>query len=247
MQNKMLASDHRGFTLIELILVISLIGIMSTLAVTRMGSLSQWQQREDLRRFTNTWEMLFNESMATGKAYRLVIDLDNESYHVREEIPLNPEELSVTQVDNLANLRLESEQQRRSENEANELPGLEEEYQEQQQLSSDLLDRQFQRYVLMSPGSNTRLALPLKFPKLAKPFALAPGLEFLDIKMANQQTLDGGSSFIRFSPMGASEFAVVHLKRNDEIYSVFMNPATGSVRLSAGYEDFTWNNDETRG
>ena len=102
-----------GITLVELIVVIVLLAVLGTLAVTRMGSLSVWQQDDDVRAFVNTWEFAFQEAFTRGETYRLNINIDNNSYSILREVPLERDE--AKQVDYLENLRIDSQKKRLEE------------------------------------------------------------------------------------------------------------------------------------
>ena len=228
---------QQGFTLIELSLVIVIIALISSLVVSRFDSIVFWRIKGDMRKFVNTWQFLFQESLGRGESYRLVIDLDANTYFVRREVPVG--DRTFVQVDRLKNLRLKSEQARRDQQELNNLPSLDEEYREQDYRESGSLETLFYDYVFADPEGNVRLAMPLEFPSLAEQAELTKGLRFLDVR-AHGERQDRGQVFIRFSPRGASEFAVVHLRALDDIFTVVMNPSSGEVSVHKGYADFEW-------
>lgn len=237
-----LYSSQAGVTLIELVLVIVLIVLISSVSVGRMDSLLIWKQKGDLRKLADTWEFLYREAVGRGEAYRLVLNLDRNSYAVRREVSLVGDRLEgghVRNVDYLSGLRSEREQQRRSQRETEELPTLEEEFQAEDERQTGSLESLFYDIVFGDPEGPSRLAVPLEFPSLAEERVLTDGLRFTEIKTPRGEKEDG-EAFIRFSPRGAADFAVVHLSAGETPFTLFMNPSTGHVTIEEGTLDFEW-------
>ncbi len=57
-----------GFTLIEVALVIGLLAIMSTLVASRFGVIDSYRQKNAIRHFIGTWEMLHQQARARGES-----------------------------------------------------------------------------------------------------------------------------------------------------------------------------------
>lgn len=229
---------HKGFTLVELVLVILLIALISTLAATRFESIQIWKLKGDIRKFVDTWEFLYNEALARGDAYRLVLNLDENSYYVRREVPQTDN--TIRQVDYLENLRTKGERERRAKKkEEEERLSLEEEFAAEDERQNRPVETLFYEFIFADPGSSIRLAAPLEFPNLAKERKLIADVSFTDVTTRIGKVEDG-KAVIRFSPSGASEFAVVHLKANEQEFTAVMNPASGEVTIHPGYKDFEW-------
>lgn len=231
------SAREAGFTLVEMIFVVVIIALISTFVVTRFDSLLIWKQKGDLRAFLNTWEFLFNEALARGESYRLVIDLDNNSYFVRREVAEQGD--TVRQVDHLTNLRTKGEKERRGRREEEYELSLDEEFKEEDARQSGALDSLFYGSIYADPEANLRLAIPLEFPALAERKTLTDGLYIRDVRTQEDEAKKG-QVFIRFSPRGASEFAVVHFTIRDHVFTAFMNPSTGEVALRDGDLNFEW-------
>ena len=231
------AFRQAGFTLVEVVVVIVLFALLATSVVSRFDVLSGWKDKESFRSFLNTWEFLFRESAAKGDAFRLVIDLDRNSYSAYREIP-NPDD-NVQQVDRLKNLRLKSEQKRRAEQEQNAILSGEEEFQLEDRRQSESLEKLFFETAYPDPHGNVRLARPLDFPQLAESQLLPEGMRFRSVKVAGEFRQDG-QAVIRFSPRGGTEFAIVYLQLRDQLFSVYMNPTTGDVISRPGEVDVEW-------
>lgn len=229
--------DKRGFTLVEVAIVIFLIAIMSTLAITRFGAIDSVRQKSSLRRFVNTWEFLHAQAKARGESYRLQIDLNLGTYTVRREVPVQGP--AVQQVDRLRNFRTKSEQERLAKQDQERLLSLEEEYKEDDARQGDALENVFFQTVFRDPEQNFRLGIPIEFPSLQKEQALAPGVRFRDVTVAGEEVKEGIAA-IRFSSTGASEFAVVHFLVEETVMTAVVNPATGKVDLNTGDQEFDW-------
>lgn len=233
--------DKSGFTLVEVVVVISLLVIISGLAISRIDSIRIWQQRSDIRRFTDTWEFLFNEALGRNSAYRLYIDFDAQQYYVRREVALPPGE--AQQVDLLQGLRLESEKRRLQEKEQQELLSVEEELKRDDQQKAGNIEVQFYQFVFGDAITGVRLARPSEFPSLAEPKNLSEGLKFRDIKSADG-TKNSGLTYIRFSPRGSTDFVVLHLETGTRVFTITMNPSTGELVLMEGDFDLNWAQNE---
>ncbi|MBX7137278.1 MAG: type II secretion system GspH family protein [Oligoflexia bacterium] len=71
-----------AFTLIELILVIAIIGVASTLVLIRTGSVSYWQEQAYLRRLTDNIEFLHHQAEQDAEHYALEVNFKQNSYRI---------------------------------------------------------------------------------------------------------------------------------------------------------------------
>jgi len=225
-----------GFTLVELVLAIVLIALISSFAAIRFESLFGWKAEGELRKFAETWQFLFNEAYGRGDSYRIVVNLDQNSYYVRREVI--PRGLIVRQVDYLANFRTKSEKARRAKKEEEELLSIEEELAEEDLRQGGALDELFYETMFADPFSPKRLARPVEFPSLAEQRTLPPGLIFRSVTLHGER-IESGQAFLRLSPRGSAEFAAVVLQAGEQLYTVVINPATGKVSVQPGERDFT--------
>jgi len=201
-----------------------------------------FRREGDLRRFANTWQFIYNESIGRGESYQMVIDLDTQEYYILRRIPLH-EDTVFTKVDTLANLRTKGEKERRKKKQLEELASEEEELKVEDFRQSRTVEELFYEYRYGVAGEGVQLGRPLDFPNLAEPKTLAAGLEFRDVK-TREERITSGQAIIRFSSQGATDFAVVHMTVDDQVFTLMLDPATGEIILREGDIDFEWQLDD---
>jgi len=236
----MLKSAHRdtaGFTLIEVAAVIVLFAVMSVLAISNFGLLDSYRGDTELRKFISVWELVAADSQQRGESYRLIIDLDDQSYTVRREVPL--EEGAQKKVDYLENFRRKMGRKKLEDEEP--LLSVEEEYKREDLREGDTLESIFLKTFYHDANEPTRLGTPLSFPSLAERQRLPESLRIRDVQVGNEKFEEGEVS-IRFSSTGMSDFAVVHLVTpgNGRVQTAHMNPANAVVKVEVGDQTFNW-------
>lgn len=97
----------RGFTLIELILVIVLIGIIFMLAGFRTGTFSFWREEGFLRKLSETIQFLHYQAVTDQAFYRLEFDFDKNTYRIGILKAEGPEDSSLDVADESGNLTRE--------------------------------------------------------------------------------------------------------------------------------------------
>ena len=65
----------RGFTLLELLLVVAIIGISMGILTVRFGGLDAWNERSAIRKLSETLVLLNNQAVMDQAYYRLEFDL----------------------------------------------------------------------------------------------------------------------------------------------------------------------------
>lgn len=70
-------SSERGFTLIELMVVVFLIALFSALVIPRLPDIDAGGSERGARRIAGMTKFLYNEAALTGKEHRLLFDLDH--------------------------------------------------------------------------------------------------------------------------------------------------------------------------
>lgn len=226
-------SSCRAFTLLEVVVVITLIVVIAAFSVGRTSSIMIWKQKGDIRRLVDTIELLANEAVIRKHSYLLILDLESNQYYVRREV----QSAGSTKVDYLKNLRLRSEQERLEKKEEEEALSLGEEFREEDLRQNEPLEKMFFEFVFHDPQAAHRLAVPTEFPELGTKRGFTDGLELTDVEV-DKQKIDEGKVYLRFGPGGDGTFAVIHFLANDEFFSVSLNPATGKVKTAQGELSF---------
>ncbi len=75
-------TDQRGFTLIELAVVVLLIGLFSALVVPRLPWVGEDDLKASARRLAGVIKYHYNEAVLSGRPHRLTFYLDEQSFAV---------------------------------------------------------------------------------------------------------------------------------------------------------------------
>jgi prepilin-type N-terminal cleavage/methylation domain-containing protein len=102
-------SAQKGFTLIELVLVIVIVGLATGLLSARFGALDSWKEQTALRKLSETIVLLNSQAVIDQAFYRLEFDLNQNLFRVG----IMREDDQIQQVATGVNLRpLELEESR---------------------------------------------------------------------------------------------------------------------------------------
>lgn len=75
-----------GFTLLELLAVIMVIGVILGLALPRLSGLGRAELRASTRRLSGTIRLGYHLAVLNKKNYRLLLDLEKQSYQLEERM-----------------------------------------------------------------------------------------------------------------------------------------------------------------
>ena len=76
------SANQGGFTLVELILVIVIVGLAIGLLSVRLGALDFWREQTTLRKLSETIILLNNQAVMDQAFYRMEFDLEANEYRV---------------------------------------------------------------------------------------------------------------------------------------------------------------------
>jgi prepilin-type N-terminal cleavage/methylation domain-containing protein len=77
-----LQDSERGFTLMELVLVIVIVGLTLGVTIVRLGTFDFWKEQSTVRRLSELVVFLNNQAVMDQAFYRLEFDLESRSYRV---------------------------------------------------------------------------------------------------------------------------------------------------------------------
>lgn len=86
----MARSHQRGFTLIELVVVIAIIAIVTTAVAAGIGNIRGASVQSETGKLAIAVRYLYNLTILSGKTHRLVVDLDSRSYWGEEQNTSDP-------------------------------------------------------------------------------------------------------------------------------------------------------------
>lgn len=204
--------SNNGFTLLELLIALAIIGLILSLVVGRVGKLLEREMKQSASRFASTLRYLYNKSVSEGVTLRLVLDIEESRYWVEgttETFTLTREEEEERKTEN-GKQRTETETENGEPTE--EAPSIQ------------------PKEATFSPQESY----------LLKPVSLPKGVYFKDVYAEHQiERLDKGRAFIYFFPRGYVERSVIHLRdAKDEVhYTLEVNPITGRVKIERGYKE----------
>jgi len=101
-----------------------------------------------------------------------------------------------------------------------------------------------------SIGKDYTIIPPPGFPSLGTPVEFPPDtvVERLRTMRGITERSKGARDYIRFSPRGFSEFAVIHLRIRDKGQrTILVNPFTGNTEIFNGFRDFEWTYGRKKG
>jgi prepilin-type N-terminal cleavage/methylation domain-containing protein len=89
----------RGFTFIELLIVVLVFAIFVSVAAFRTGFISSWSEEQSLRRLLETIHFLYFQASADQAYYRLEFDFESRSYRVGVVRPEGNVNRGLNQID----------------------------------------------------------------------------------------------------------------------------------------------------
>jgi general secretion pathway protein H len=229
----------QGFTLIEILIVLAIVGLIMTLGVGGLRRLARSDLRGDTTHLAGAMRFLFDRASTTGKTHRLVLDLEGGRYwaEVTDDKFFVPRDTETP------------DQTRRRE--ADEAKDDEEKAAAQEKASKSAAADMFGSSSTSSSGLPLNSSYdPAKLdigefkPKRAR-FAAFKEMALKPVKLKKRvvlrsvytprstEAVTSGRAYIYFFPLGQTEAAIVELSDpdGDTIYSLVAHPITGRVQV----------------
>jgi general secretion pathway protein H len=233
----------RGFTLIEVMVVIAIIALVMGGVVVAARSLAKTELRASASKMSGAIRFLFDRARATGKHYRMVIDLDNGKYWAEEsddKFYLVREKERTAKAGRGPDDRVDPKKR-----EALHPVGGEGSILMAAAEDDTVLDDRGQ----IRLGQAKAMFKSFKEATL-KPVQLKKSVKIADVYTPKQrEPYKEGRAYLYFFPQGFGERAIIHLSDGgDAFYSMTVHPLTGRVVVQSGYtelpRDFDRRDDE---
>src|SRR3569623_820106 len=214
---------HSGFTLIEILVVLAIVGILAGMSIRGLRSLARSDLRASVTHMAGAISYLFDRASTTGRYHRLVIALETGRYwaEVSDDmfyLPRDPE----------------------TESSAKKLAALE----------ADLDEKQARQKEMAQAAGDVDMSkvLPMDFRAKKARFGAFKESNLKPVTLKNTAIMDvftprvadpvtKGRAYIYFIPLGPPEPAIIHLSdpTQQTIYSLVVHPITGRVRIYNSY------------
>ncbi|MBN1282437.1 MAG: prepilin-type N-terminal cleavage/methylation domain-containing protein [Proteobacteria bacterium] len=206
----------RGFTLLEIVVSLAIIGLILGVVISRMDSYLEWDMKSASNKLASTMRYLYNKAATEGLYIKLVIDIDEGAYWV--EATSDPFVVSA------------GEETGAKPKDAG--AGAAEAGPSAPEGGSD------------EEGEGDHRIKPREavFTKvdsyLLKPTKLPGSVFFKDVFVEhNPAGVSGGQAVIHFFPNGYVEYALINLRdeKDEANYSLETNPISGRVGIEPAY------------
>ena len=82
------SSRNKGFTLIEILLVLAIIAMVTSIGMPAVGRLTYQRVAGTTRRFVGTLRSVRNDAILLNRIYRLAIDFENQTWWIEKQSQL---------------------------------------------------------------------------------------------------------------------------------------------------------------
>ncbi|MBI4212425.1 MAG: prepilin-type N-terminal cleavage/methylation domain-containing protein [Deltaproteobacteria bacterium] len=213
-----------GFTLFELLVAISLVGLIVGLSVTGINNLLDRDMKQATNRLATTVRYLYNKAATDGTYIRLMFDFESQTYWVEATgdpyLISDPNEIKTTSLSEKKKAELEKAKQKKKTAST----------EEETQVAGELVEEE-----KLLPKEPVFAAAS---EKLLKPQRLPDTVYLKDVYVEHAaRPIDHGKAIIAFFPNGYVEKAVINLRdEDDEVhFSVMTNPVNGRVSIEDVY------------
>lgn len=176
--------DSRGFTLIELVVVVAVMAVITVAVVTGVGNVRGASVQSETGKIAVAVRYTYNLTVLSGKVHRLVFDLDAGSYWGEEQTSDDPCKQFLLPGEDDENQSRKPKKQKKGKN------------------GKPIEEEQ------TGDGGFT----PLKSRLLAK-YKLDPGVKIAGLMTSHQnEPLKKGQAYLYFFPNGTTENALIWVK-----------------------------------
>lgn len=205
---------ERGVTLVELLVVLTLVGGIMSIGVYMLGLLTHTKLKDEAMRLTSAIKYTYSQAGLNNAQYRLVFDLDTNEYY--SEVTNSPVVIESSDVNDSEGLLPE---------EARELA-------ERFQADNDL----FAKNEADPFNLNRKVTFERVQDGVLQPKKLPEGIRIFKVQTAHQRLpFESGKASISFFRNGFQEQALVVLgDESGARYTLITEPLTGRVNIYSG-------------
>ena len=211
---------NKGFTLIELVLVIVIAAGLFSLVGSRIGVFNYWKEEGFVRRLSETITFLHYQAVVDQAFYRMEFKIVSD----KDSSDPPSYKVGVMRTENQVNSPSSSS-----------LP--------LSDPTQGILSLELDTLLFSDPYADGTMIPPPTFPSLGEDNFLPQGMSIMDIRTMRgvYSKEEEENPYILFSPRGFSEFAVIHLKSSSgKVTTILINPFTGNTEIFHEYRDFQW-------
>lgn len=217
------SKNQKGFTLIELLIVIGLMAMLMGLAVGFLGNSFNSQAKKQSRHLISIIKYAYNQANVSGHVYRLVFDMDEQTYWLEE----GPDKVVVSAKD------ADKDESKKKSKKETDNPDKENNDEEKGGASEETDEAD-------EPKTAANSFMPVD-SDVVKKVNLGDVVYLRDIFVTHQTGIaEEGQSYLYFFPTGITEFAVIHLSNEEHNYSytLIVNPVSGVVKVENDYIEY---------
>jgi general secretion pathway protein H len=229
-----------GFTLIEIMIVLAIVGLISGLGVNALRSLARSDLRAEANHLSGAMRFLFDRASTTGRTHRLVLDLEGGKYwaEVTDDkffVPREAETPEETRRREADEAKEDAEKRAADEKKA-KATAANDMFGSSSSSSSGLpMDSSYDPSKLEVGEFRPKRARFAAFKETAlKPVTLKKKVVLRSVYTPRAtEPVTNGRAYMYFFPLGQTEAAIVTLSdpEGEVVYSLVAHPITGRVRI----------------
>jgi prepilin-type N-terminal cleavage/methylation domain-containing protein len=232
---------RNGFSLLELVLVVAIIGLVYVTMGSGFGSFARFRDRAYIGELVETLEFLHAQAQQDYEFYQIEFDLAQQSWTVGLlEQDLDDPVLNSASSFGGAASSIGPNAAGTAGAGMNAVGGM-------GALGTAVgigsLSIELATFLNPPLGSGQSFVPPPAFPSLGEPHRAPGGMRFVDIRTPRGElnAESGERPYLIFSPRGFTEFGVIHLERSDQSsVTLVINSFTGEIDQHEGYREFEW-------
>jgi len=228
-QRPTVRASERGFTLIEVILVVTIGAVLAALSIRGFRSLRKADLREASAEMAGAMRYLFDRASTTGKVHRLVIDMETRMYWAE----VSDDRFFIPREETTEDLRRREEKE--SADDEDDSKKRERAAREAESGKGPAAGSSFDLSKLEVGDFRPKRARFASFKDMAlKPVKLKKARVRSVYTPRVTEPLTSGRAYVYFFPLGQTEAAIITLgdpDSDDTIYSLVAHPITGRVRI----------------